>query len=225
MLGQKQPFMGTPKHIAISLDDISDWCRKNNARINEGCERYFSLLNRLLESQAVLNIPIFTVYLLQENVEKSDDYIIFCDYMADFFSKLPENAAVSKTKISVFGKWYNLPGKAVEALKKAIEETKDYDSFFVNFCINYDGQEEIVDACKLIAKHVELGKIDPEMITKEIIKENIYSSYFMPPDVILIYGEEKLTGLLLWDSVNSKVVFAGKSFMEFEEADVEKFME
>ena len=215
--------METLKHVAVSLDDISDWCRKSNIGINEGCERYFKLLNNLLESQARLNIPIFTVYLLQENAEKSDDYIAFCDYMADFFngilgSKMVQN---NKTKISVFGKWYNLPGKAVEALKKAIEETKDYDSFFANFCINYDGQEEIVDACKVVAKQVELGKIDTEMITKDTIKENIYSSYFMPPDMILIYGEKKLTGLLLWDSVNSKAVFAGKSFMEFEEGDLE----
>ena len=67
-----------------------------------------------------------------------------------------------------------------------------------------------------------LGKIDPEMITKESIKENVYSSYFLPPDVILIYGERKSTGLLLWDSVNSGIAFAGKSFMEFEEDDIAK---
>ncbi len=215
--------METFKHVAVSLDDISDWCRKNNIGINEGCERYFNLLNKLLESQARLNIPIFTVYLLQENAEKSDDYIAFCDYIADFFNEFLGSGMMqnNKTKISVFGKWYNLPGKSVEALKKAIEETKDYDSFFANFCINYSGQEEIVDACKVVAKQVELGKIDSEMITKDTIKENIYSSYFMPPDLILIYGEKKLTGLLLWDSANARIKFAGKSFMEFEEGDLE----
>ena len=62
------------------------------------------------------------------------------------------------------------------------------------------------------------------MITKEAIKENIYSSYFLPPDVVLVYGEERLTGLLLWDSVNSRIKFAGKSFMEFDEGDFEKIL-
>ena len=34
-------------------------------------------------------------------------------------------------------------------------------------------------------------------------------------DIILIYGERKLSGLLLWDSVNSNIVFAAESFMDF----------
>ena len=214
--------MAMPKHIAISLDDILDWCRNNNIGINEGCGRYFSLLNRLLKQQVKLNIPIFTVFLPADAEQSPDGYFVFSDCLASFFCEL-SNAAIipeHKIKISVFGKWYNLTGKAVEALKEAIEKTKDYDSFFLNFCINYDGQEEIVDACRLITKQAELGKIDPEMITKETIKENIYSSYFLAPDIILVYGERKLTGLLLWDSAKSHIVFAGKSFMEFGEEDI-----
>ena len=142
--------------------------------------------------------------------------------MSDFFDGISNSPVIqnNKVKVSIFGKWYNLPGKAVESIKKIIEGTKDYDGFFVNFCINYYGQEEIVDACKLIAKQVELGKIDSEMITKDTIKENIYSSYFLAPDIILIYGERKMTGLLLWDSANSRIEFAGKSFMEFDEKDL-----
>lgn len=220
--------MAMPKHIAISLDDVSDYCRKHNISASEGCIRYFKLLKELLKTQIKLNIPIFTIYLLPENAEKSsDDYIIFCDYMAEFFNDLSDNPIIQehKIKISIFGKWYKLPGKAVESLKNMIEATKEYDNFFVNFCINYDGQEEIVDACKLIAKQVELGKLNPEMITKDAIKENIYSSYLLPPDIILIYGERKLTGLLLWDSVNSNVIFMEKSFMEFEESDLEKLFQ
>jgi len=217
--------MEMPKHIAISLDDISDWCRDKSMGIEECCSRCFGLVSRLLAAQISSNIPIFTIYLLPEDVKTStEDYMIFCDCMANFFSELAGSSIVSghKIKISIFGKWYNLPGKAVESLKMAIEATKEYDSFFANFCINYDGQEEIVDACRLIAKQVQLGKIDAEMITKGTIKENIYSSYFLPPDMVLIYGERKLAGLLLWDSATANVVFTGKSFMEFEEGDVER---
>ena len=168
-----------------------------------------------------------TVYLLPDSTNRpSDDYVDFSGFIADFFNKLSENhlIAENKIKISIFGKWYHLPGKAVESLKNIIESTKDNNSFFANFCINYDGQEEIVDACKLVAKQVESGRIAPDMITKDSIKENIYSSYFLPPDIILIYGERKSTGLLLWDSASSKIAFADKSLMEFEEEDIIKLV-
>jgi undecaprenyl diphosphate synthase len=216
--------MPIPKHIAISLDDISDWCRKNNANFNICCEQYFNSLKKLIELQVRLDVPIFTVYIPEDIDKLSDDYLAYSEFIAKFFSELLNSQLISeqKLKVSIFGKWYRLPGKAVEALKDIIEATKDYDRFFANFCINYNGKEEIVDACRLIARQVQLGKLDPDMITKESIKENIYSSYFLPPEVAFVYGERKLTGLLMWDSIGSSIVFADKSFMEFEERDFDK---
>ena len=212
-------------HIAINLDDISDWCSKNNMPFDSSCKIYLGHLGKLLELQAKLKINVITVYLLADNADMpSENYLVFSDLIADFFNQLFDNqlALNQHIKISIFGKWYKLPGKSVESIKNIIESTQDCSSFFANFCINYDGQEEIVDACKLIAKQVEAGKIAPDMIAKENIRENLYSSYFSAPDIILIYGERKLSGLLLWDSANSRIAFADKSWMEFEESDVEK---
>ena len=217
--------MAMPKHIAISLDDISDWCRKNDVNFNAGCERYFNSLKKLMGLQVSLDVPIFTIYILPDDIDKlSDDYLAYSEHIARFFSELLSGQLISeqKIKISIFGKWYKLPGRAVEVLKDIIEATKDYDRFFTNFCINYNGKEEIADACRLIAKQVQLGKLDPDMLTKENIKENIYSSYFLPPEVVFIYGERKLTGLLMWDSIGSSIVFADKSFMEFDEGDFDR---
>ncbi len=216
--------MSMPKHVAISLDDISGWCRGNNVNFAAGCERYFRNLKRLVELQVNLDVPIFTIYALPDDMDKlSDDYQAYSEFIAKFFSELLNSQIIQeqKIKISIFGKWYRLPGRAVEVLKDSIEATKDHDRFFANFCIGYDGREEIADACRLIAKQVQSGKLDPDMITKENIKENIYSSYFLPPDVVFIYGERKLTGLLMWDSAYSGIAFADKPFMEFEEGDFE----
>lgn len=217
--------MAMPNHIAISIDDVFNWCRHNNTGIKQIGTKFFVNLSNLIKLQVKLDLPIFTIYLLSDDIDKStDDYLIFSDLMADFFDDLLQDIVIKehKVKISIFGKWYKLPGRTLEVIKSLIEQTKDYDRFFLNFCINYDGQEEIVDACKLIAKQVELGKLDSEMITKETIKENLYSSYLLPPDIVFIYGKKKLSGILLWDSINSEVVFADKSFMEFNEDDMEK---
>ena len=123
----------------------------------------------------------------------------------------------NQIKMSFFGKWYDLMPDLVDVMKKFQSDTKDYDKFFVNFCINYDGQEEIVDACKLVARLVKADKLDPDSITKQEIKDNIYSS-FLPPDLIVSFTD-KTEGLLLWDSANSKLVFPRKPFEEFTKKD------
>jgi undecaprenyl diphosphate synthase len=111
----------------------------------------------------------------------------------------------------------------IESIKKIIDSTKDYDNYFVNFCINYDGQEEIVDACKMVARRVKLGKIEVDSITKETIKDDLYSSYFLPPDFIFVTGKKRsVSGFLLWDSVNSEIVFTNRLFPELTVKDIEK---
>jgi len=43
--------MAIPKHVAISLDNVSDWCKKKNISINEGCNKYFGLLSKLVNKR------------------------------------------------------------------------------------------------------------------------------------------------------------------------------
>ena len=73
----------------------------------------------------------------------------------------------------------------------------------------------------MIARQIKADKIDPESITKETIKDNIYASYFLPPDLIVKSGKEKtLNGFLLWDSTYSKIFFSERRWPEFSKLDL-----
>lgn len=212
-----------PRHIAITMDGIEAWAIKNKLSLEEANRRSFLILRSTIKSQAKLDVPILTVYLLSENVNKdSDSYDIYLNFINSFFEEIYKSDLINenKIKISVLGKWYHLPGRVVENIKKSIEATKDYDSFFLNCCINYDGQEEIIDAFKLISRQIKAGKLDPELIDKEMVKENLYSSYFLPPDLIIKNGSRKDTsGILLWDSPKSKIYFTGKQWPDFDRTE------
>ena len=193
--------------------------------LNEVYKLRLSKIREFIPLQVKLRIPIFTYYLFSDEVKRRemDFFHLYADSLSEFFENLADDEMIhkNKIKISVLGKWYNLPGRLVEAIKKVIEDTKEYDGFFMNFCINYEGQEEIVDACRLIALKVKAGKLDPEAISKDDIKENIYSSYFLPPDIIIINDNEPLlSGFLLWDSVDSYIYNTQKYWPDFTEADL-----
>ena len=219
----------TPKHLAITVDGIPEWAKENNKSLEEAYKESFLMIKSTIKSQIKSDIPILTLYLLPESMKKDrEEFLRAIENIEEFFKEIIKSDIIikNKVKISVLGKWYNLPSKTVEAIKEVIDSTKDYDSFFLNLCINYDGKEEIIDACKLLAMQVRVGKIDPSIISKELIKENLYSSYFLPPEYIIINGPKKhLSDLLLWDSPDSKIYFTEKLWPDFSKIEFTKAIE
>ena len=209
-------------HVAVTMNGIKPWSDKQKIPLEQAYEKSFEILNEIIEAQSAKNIPILTIYLMPENLKNKEQFPVFLTELINFFNSLSSADVIhqNKIKISILGKWYDLPGRAVDPIKKVIEETKDYDGFFLNFCINYDGQEEIVDACKLIARQIKAERIDIDAITKKTIKENTYSSYFVPPDIIIKNGKLKRTaGTLLWASSDSELFFTDKDWPEFTKHD------
>lgn len=212
-------------HVAITTDGIINWARNSKKENEEAYKQSNLIVKSTIKTQIKLKIPIITIYLVRSDIVNKDYFSIAVDNLIDLFNELINSELITKNrvKVSVFGKWYDLPGRAIEPIKGLLDSTKDYDHFFVNFCINYDGQEEIVDACKILAMQVKNEKIDLANVDKRHIKSNVYSSDFLPPDLVIKNGfKQKLTGLLLWDSMDSSLFFTNKLWPDFGKNDFEK---
>ncbi len=220
--------MKTPIHIGLTIEGTTDWARENGIDIREAYKTRFDVVRKVILMQTGMKIPVASFFLLPSKIKRSELYSLLLDSIVEFLSELDKSGIVHshKIKVSVFGKWYDLPSRVVELIKKMIDETKEYDNFFVNFCINYDGQDEIVDACKIVAMKVRGGKIDVDAINKEMIKEDIYSSYVVPMDLFIKTGRRKtMDGFLLWDSPNAVVYFSNVRWPEFSEKNLIKAIE
>jgi undecaprenyl diphosphate synthase len=212
-----------PKHIALTYNNYA--AKGVKIPLEQHFKNKLAKINDFMGIQSKYDIPIFTIFLLSSETKNNENFNTIVDAVSAFFEELAHEKKIhhNKVKISVLGKWYNMPAKLVDSIKKLSEETKEYDKFFLNFCINYDGQDEIVDACRILGKKIKAEKMDPEAITKEMIKENLYSSYFMPPELLIVMdGAKHLSGFLLWDSVNAKVYFSDKNWSDFSANDLVK---
>jgi undecaprenyl diphosphate synthase len=159
-----------------------------------------------------LKIPMLTLHFPSARTEAEVDTIVtlFTALMHEKF--LDEH----QIKVSVLGKWYELPERALEPVKQVISATRDYDRHFVNICIRYDGQEDIVDGAKLLAKHVQLGKLAPEQIIGATLKETMLTSTMLPPSMIIVPApSRRLGGILLWDSPQSLIHFSDAQWKDF----------
>ncbi|MFH1211305.1 MAG: undecaprenyl diphosphate synthase family protein [Candidatus Woesearchaeota archaeon] len=212
---QKKPFI----HLAINAGRIEEWCAENNTSMLDASRKLYSKIFRLLEFQVKREILILTINLKLASDEERVEFI-------NFLRNTETKGFLVKNSIRVYvlGKWYALEQELVDAIKDTITSTAENSKFFFNICVNYNGQEEILDAFKNIGRKLLVDKVELDELNSADIKENVYSSNFPPPQVI-IETENKYSGLLLWDSKGSYIYFARKHFLDLKRSDVEAGME
>ncbi|MFH2021289.1 MAG: undecaprenyl diphosphate synthase family protein [archaeon] len=213
MLQKRQQDKNNPRHIIVNLFPIKT---TDETTIGD-TQKLLSVLDMLIIFQKDNNIPIFTVSL---GKAESFDQNILKNHIETILAKSME----SKINVTVFGKWYDLSGLLVEELKRLNNETKDFDSYFLNICINYDGQEEVADACKIMVKKAMLEKLDIDKINSDVLKEHLYSSYFLPPDLI-VETSGIFRGTFLWDTCGAVIYPILKPATDLTSQDIQKALD
>ncbi len=208
-----------PRHAAFAIAGNMLWAQKRKVGTEEGYRACFSTIKGMIELQIKEGIPVFTFFLIPKDFAKHESFRMYSNEAIHFFKNLLINESIfrNQVKVSFWGKWYDFSDDMVEVMKKVTSETKDFDRFFVNFCVNYDGQEEIVDSVRIILRRCIHERISHEEVTKDLVKENLSSSGFLPPELIIVTGGRKETnGLLLWDSGKSKIFLSERLWPEFD---------
>ncbi len=189
-----------PTHVAIAV--INPVSTENTVRT----------IIELITMLVALKIPMLTLHFTSSATEEEVNTIV------TLFTALLHEPMLDQhqIKVSVLGRWYELPDRALEPIKHVISATSDYDRHFVNICTRYDGQEDIVDGAKLLAKNVQLGKLAPEQISKQTLKDAMLVSMLLPPNLIIYPKPARAThGVLLWDSTQAVIHFSDSEWKDF----------
>ena len=206
-------------HLAIILDGNRRWARKNKLQTFSGHHKGGEVLDNIINFCINNKIKILTIYALSSrnlsNRSKEELAVHFSLHKKyikrDLKSKRYKKDGI---RFNVLGRIHNLPEDEQKLLKEAMGKSRNYKKFVLNTCLAYDGQEEIVDAVKSI---VNQG-IKQEEINEELIKKNLYTAEFPPPDLIIRTGmnpEQRLSGFLLWDSSYAELHFTKTLWPDF----------
>jgi tritrans,polycis-undecaprenyl-diphosphate synthase [geranylgeranyl-diphosphate specific] len=210
----------TPMHVAIIPDGNRRWAKNENKNPWNGHSQGAQNVNDIIRSSYNMNIKYLTFYAFStENLKNRPrlERNFLYDLFEKKFNELADAVDIHKNQIKVnfFGRINLLPKKVRKAIDNVIEKTKDYSKYFLNFCLAYDGRDELVDAVrKIVKKGISIDDID-----RETIKENLYTHDVPAPDLIIRTGmkggECRLSGYLLWDSSYSEFYFTEKFWPEF----------
>ena len=95
------------------------------------------------------------------------------------------------------------------------KETENNKNGILNICLNYGGQEEIIDASKKIAEDYKKGILDLDSLNKETFAKYLYND--LPPIDLLIRtsGELRISNFMLYQMAYSEMTFPNILFPDF----------
>lgn len=204
-------------HLAIIMDGNRTYAKKKKLFPNfMGHFAGKKNLEKLLLEWAKMKEPkhltlyAFSLYNLKKRNPIERAFIF--KLLEQGFKELLDTKEIftKKIRVSFIGKKQDCPRNMISVMEKVEAATKNHNKKFLNFCICYDGQEEISNAFNQMAVD-KIKKADEKTIKKYLYTKNI-------PSVDLLVrtgGEKRLSGFLLWDISYAEIIFRNETWPEY----------
>ncbi len=215
--------MNVPKHVAIIMDGNGRWATNRGLKRSMGHLEGSKTLEKLAIHAIDMGVKILSVYAFStDNFKRSKEEV---DYLMDLFIKMFntkfEKINKKGIKVVISGRKENLRADVIEAINTIEEKTKNNSAGILNICLNYGGQEEIIDGAIKLAEDIKNG-LDIKNFTKEDFYHYLYQD--LPPIDLLIRtgGELRLSNFMLYELSYSEFYFTNTLFPDFDKSEFNK---
>ena len=216
-----------PEHIAIIMDGNGRWAKMRGLPRTAGHAAGAESFRRIATYCGEIGVKYLTVYAFStENWKRSQEEVSgIMKLMGKYLEEGLRDMDKNRVKICFFGDLSRLSPELREKCEQAQRESKDYD-VQVNFCFNYGGRLEIVQAAQQFALEVMQGNRKPEELTEALFENYLYSAGVPDPELIIRpSGEMRTSNCLLWQSAYSEFVFMDILWPDFGPADLDAAIE
>lgn len=197
-----------PDHIAIVMDGNGRWARSRGLPVTQGHEKAAEAVRNVTEAARDWGVHTITLWgFSTENWKRPPTEVKkILGLVKRYIKKELTEAKKEGVRFYHIGRKEKLPKDLLRWIKKAEEETKDNTKHVVNIALDYGGRDEILRAVKKIIK---------DEIPAQKIDEKLFSSYldtsgqpYPNPDLFIrTSGEQRTSGLMIWQTVYSEFYF------------------
>ena len=216
-----------PKHVGIIMDGNGRWAKMRGKKRSFGHLEGSKTLENIALYAIECGVQILSVYAFStDNFKRSKEEV---DYLMDLFiimfNKKMKKIKDNDIKVIFSGRREPLRKDVLASMDKIVEETKNNKRGILNICLNYGGQEEIVDATKKIVELVNNGELNINDIDKNSFYKYLYND--LPPLDLLIRtsGEYRLSNFMPYQSTYSEFYFTNTLFPDFNNQEFDKAIE
>lgn len=210
-----------PKHLGLILDGNRRWAKERGLPTLEGHRQGAEAFKTVALAAFDRGVKYVSAYAFStENWQRTEEEV---GYLMRLFVKAVEKHLntfhKADIRIVILGRMAELPDDVRTALEKTENKTKDNTRGTLAICVNYGGQEELVDAFKkLVAEDVAPSDIDRSLIMSAVYHPEV-------PGIDLLVrtsGENRTSGFMLYRSDYAELYFTDVLWPDFNEAELDK---
>ena len=217
-----------PTHVAIVMDGNGRWAKARNLPRTEGHARGEASLFDVIEGAIEVGVKYVSAYAFStENWNRSPDEVRWLmGFNRDVIRRRRDQLDAMGVRVRWAGRRPRLWRSVISELEDAERRTVGNEVLTLQFCVNYGGRAEIVDATRRIAMLAAEGRLDPRKLTEERFRHFLDEPGI--PDVDLFVrssGEQRTSNFLLWQSAYAELVFLDRLWPDFDRRDLWRAIE
>ena len=217
-----------PRHIAIIMDGNGRWAKNRGLPRTAGHAAGAETFRRIANYCRTLGVEYLTVYAFStENWKRSEEEIAgIMKLLKNYLLEAMQDMEKNHVRFKFFGDLTRLSPELQELCRQAEQTSSAYHDVQVNFCLNYGGRDEIVQAARRFAQDVAEGRRQVEELTESVLEEYLYSAGVPDPELIIRpSGELRISNFLLWQSAYSEFVYMNVLWPDFNEKHLDQAIE
>ena len=212
-----------PHHVGIIMDGNGRWATEKGMKRSEGHKEGGKTLERLALYAKKQGIKVLSVYAFStDTFKRSKEEVDFLmNLLIYYFNEKLDRVCREGIKVVFSGRKEPLRKDVIDAMNNIMERTKDNNDCILNICLNYGGQEEIVDASLKIYEDINNGLLEKKDLNRENFFKYLYQE--LPPiDLLIRTGKEhRLSNFMLYQAFYAEIYFVDTYFPDFLEDNLQ----
>lgn len=215
-----------PNHIAIIPDGNRRWAKERGLPSFEGHKRGFDVAIKIGKKIRSLGIHTLTFWAFStENWNRSKKEV---SYLMKMYEMLIERnlkqALKEKIRIIHLGRKDRISKRLLERIQNSEEKTKNFKNYILNIALDYGGRNEVIRAIKKMrSEKLEMRNLSEENFNQFL--DTADQPYPNPDLIIRTSGEQRTSGLMIWQAAYAEYVFLEKHFPDLKDEDIENAIE
>jgi undecaprenyl diphosphate synthase len=207
-----------PKHVAVIMDGNGRWARQKGEHRIYGHISGVESVRETLVAASEIGVEFLTLYAFSsENWNRPEQEVeALMDLLVKTIASETNSLNENGVRLMAIGSLDSLPQSCSDALKDAIEKTKNNTRINLVLALSYGSRQEILEAVQKVAASVLNGETSISNVNESMFAKYLYTANIPDPELLIrTSGEVRISNFLLWQLAYTEMYFTDVMWPDF----------